>query len=126
MKEKFLEALDKLERTSNVNTIVELFSDDAKIESVALPKSLSGKASVYRFWRDYRFQFQRILTRFDKVFEVDQTAVLEWTSEGVFPSGKQFRYSGVTILEIEDAQIKNFRTYFDQSPFAQSRQSSAA
>lgn len=42
MAEKFIEALGKLEKSEDVETIVSLFADDAEIGNVTLTKNLSG------------------------------------------------------------------------------------
>jgi len=39
--------------------------------------------------------------------------LLEWTSTGRTPQGRDFSYRGVSVVEWSGDRIRAFRTYFD-------------
>ena len=113
MKEKFIDALRKLEADENVDEIVGLFADDCEVGNVATHENLSGKQGARQFWTNYRKTFGEIKSTFKNKLESDGTAALEWTSKGTSANGSEIDYEGVSILEIDGDKIKRFFAYFD-------------
>ena len=111
--EKFIEALEKLEETKDVETIVSLFSEDCEVGNVTLTEKLSGSEGAKQFWTNYRQTFDEIKSTFKNIIITDGTAALEWTSEGTGSSGSKINYEGVSVLEIENGKITRFFAYFN-------------
>jgi hypothetical protein len=115
----FIRALKKAEKTRELEPLVSLFTEDTEISNLATVSPFYGKAGAYRFWKDYLSTFQKVETRFIRIIELNQVAVLEWHSEGILSSGRPFHYSGTTILDIDKDLITRFRSYYDSAVFVE-------
>jgi len=112
--EKFIEALNELEKNENVETIVSLFSDDAEIGNVTLTESFSGADGAKEFWTNYRNTFGAVSSEFTNKIHSEKVSALEWTTTGTSANGGEISYDGVSILEFNDAdKIKRFFAYFN-------------
>jgi len=109
----FIDALHRLEETSDVEPIASLYSDGADIANPVTRHEHSGPDGAREFWSSYRGTFAEIRSDFHNVLENGDTAVLEWTSRGRAADGGEIRYSGVSVLEFEGDRIQSFRAYFD-------------
>lgn len=113
IKEKFIDALGKLEADENVDEIVSLFADDCEVGNVATHENMSGTKGARQFWTNYRKTFGEIKSTFKNKLESDGTAALEWTSVGTSVNGSKIDYEGVSILEIDGDKIQRFFAYFN-------------
>lgn len=110
---RFIEALHDVERSGDVEAMVALFDDEAIISNPLDPSPQYGREGARRFWRSYRDSFEEIRSDFSKVVSTDDTAMLEWTSEGTNAAGERVVYSGVSVVELRDGLVHRFRAYFD-------------
>lgn len=108
---KFIEALGRLEAERDLDTISALFSDDCEIGNVVTENKNRGGAR--QFWQSCRDNFGEIRSTFRNEITTDAAAALEWTSEGTSSEGNEFKYDGVSILEIDGDKISCFHAYFD-------------
>lgn len=108
----FVNALRELEEERNAEPLAALFADDATLFNPHI-RRLNGTQNVQHFWKTYRLTFGTVHSEFRHVLETDECAMLEWKSTGTGPTGRAFRYDGVSVLEFEGDRIKTFRTYFD-------------
>ena len=115
--ERFAAAVQEMERTRDPAAVVELFSDDASLHTLATPDVATGKEGARRFWEEYLQAFERIESRFGRITADESAAVLEWESEGTLPTGKPIRYRGVSVIELAGDKVKVFRTYYDTAAF---------
>lgn len=113
LEEKFISALGKLESEENVEEIVSLFSEEAELGNVTTTKTLQGTEGARDFWKNYRQTFGEIKSTFINKIVSDQTAALEWTSEGTSSNGNKIIYEGVSILESDGDKITRFFAYFN-------------
>lgn len=111
--DKFVDALAKLESDGDLNTIAGLFSDDSEIGNVTLSKTLSGVNGAREFWRSYKDTLGDVRSTFKNKIYTDDTAALEWTTDGKQKSGNQVSYEGVSIIETDGKKITRFFAYFD-------------
>ncbi|HEX6059630.1 MAG TPA: nuclear transport factor 2 family protein, partial [Gemmatimonadaceae bacterium] len=93
--------------------MVALFDDEAIISNPLDPSPHYGREGARRFWRSYRDSFEEIRSDFSKVVSTDDTAMLEWTSQGTNAAGERVVYSGVSVVELRDGLVHRFRAYFD-------------
>ncbi len=107
---KFIDALHKLEADHDLETIVGLFDENAKVGNVVTTEKNLG---AREFWQSYRDSFKEIASTFRNEIVTDKIAALEWTSKGTSTDGKEFEYDGVSILEINGDKISRFHAYFD-------------
>lgn len=115
--EKFMQELQQMEQSHDAAELVALFDQDAELSTIALEAPLRGQEGAQEFWQSYLRQFDQIHSEFIEVSEMDGKAVLEWQAEGTLPGGKPITYRGVTLLDIEQQQVKRFRSYYDSAAF---------
>jgi len=114
---RFMYTLQEIERTGEVEPLVELFSDDAELLNLAMVEPLKGKEGTYQFWKKYLSVFDKIHSEFTNVVEGDNTSIMEWVSRGTLSTHQDITYRGVSILEFNDGKIFHFRTYYDSAAF---------
>ena len=114
--EKFMDALQTIEKENEVDALVELFSDEASLKRMT-HKSYEGKGEAKKFWQEYLEPFDTIATEFFKVTEDDETVVLEWESKGKLANGHDIDYRGVSSFDTEGGEVVRFRTYYDSAAF---------
>ena len=107
---KFIDALHKLEAERDLETIASLFEESAEVSNVLTE---DRPMNARDFWQNYRDNFDTIKSSFRNEIITDDRAALEWVSEGTSSEGNEFKYSGVSILEIDGEKIKRFEAYFD-------------
>lgn len=107
---KFIDALHKLEAERDLDTIASLFDERAEVSNVLTE---DRPMSARDFWSSYRDNFDTIGSKFRNEIITEDRAALEWVSEGTSSDGNQFKYSGVSILEITGDKITRFEAYFD-------------
>jgi ketosteroid isomerase-like protein len=110
---RFIQALDALEQDGEVEPIVETFAESCEIETPVIPQRLHGKIEARAFWAGYRMAFRNIHSTFRNIVIGDNSIALEWTASCTNRSGKEFKYDGVSILDISGPRITHFRSYFD-------------
>ena len=117
--EKFVDALGKLEKNEDIETIVALFADDCEIGNVTLTESLSGTDGAREFWTNYRKTFGKISSEFKNKVHADSVSALEWTTTGTSSEGREIKYDGVSILEFDGDRITRFFAYFNPAKLGQ-------
>ena len=107
---QFIDALHKLERDRDLETIVGLFSENCEVGNVVTDdKDISAE----KFWSSYRESFGEVESTFRNEIITGDATALEWTTSGTSGEGHEFKYDGVSILEIEGDKITRFHAYFD-------------
>jgi ketosteroid isomerase-like protein len=110
---RFIEALRKLEEDRDVETLVEVHTDDCDVGNFAVPRTFSGHDGLREFWKSYRDTLGEMRSESRNVFADDAGhAALEWNTSGR-ANGKDVSYDGVSLLEIEDGKVSRFRAYFE-------------
>lgn len=114
---RFMQTLQQIEDTGDVEPLVAMFTEDAELSNLATTEPLHGRDGARRFWQKYLSVFDRVHSKFTNVVEGDDTAVLEWTSEGALSTGESINYPGISLLEIDNGLVRRFRTYYDSAAF---------
>src|SRR5689334_21410031 len=79
----FIDALERLEHTRDVEPIVALFDPHAELlNPTDARRGMHGVEGARAFWLAYRASFDAIRSDFRHVLEQDDVAVLEWMSTG--------------------------------------------
>jgi ketosteroid isomerase-like protein len=115
--QRFVDALGELHTDREVESLVELFAEDATLNKAGIPHGQHGKDGARTFWQQYRDVFDEIEANFTHTVTDDGIAYLEWTSEGTLRDGTKFRYDGISVLEGGEDTIDAFRTYYDTAAF---------
>ena len=113
----FMEAIKEMELSRSVDQLLLLFTADATLDSIAYDEPRTGLADIRTFWEEYLGAFKEVATKFTQVINVNDVAVLEWTSKGTLTNGLPVRYRGATLLEFVDDRVKSFRAYYDSAAF---------
>lgn len=111
--QRFKDALGRLERDRDVDTIAALFSEDAEVGNVLAPEKFHGVDGARDFWTKYRDTFETLKSEFRNQIVTEGGIALEWTTDGTSANGSQVQYDGVSVLEVSNEKIKRFRAYFD-------------
>ena len=111
--ETFIEALNNLEKSEDVESIVALFADDAEVGNVTLTESFSGADGAKEFWTNYRKTFGGVNSEFHNKVHSENVSALEWTTTGTSLNGSEINYDGVSVLEFDGEKIKRFFAYFN-------------
>lgn len=115
--QRFLDALDALERDRSVRAMEAMFSDEARLSRLGRPAE-RGRTGVRRFWAEYLDQFgDQIDSEFSRIIETEQVVTLEWTTKAQLTTSRPISYSGVSMFEFDGDQIVDFRTYYDSAAF---------
>jgi len=108
----FVEALRQLEDDRNVESLVEIHTEDCEVGNVAVSETFRGHEGLREFWTEYRKTFDEMKSTYRNVFATEEGAALEWTTEGT-SNGDTVSYEGVSILEIEGGMVRRFMAYLD-------------
>jgi hypothetical protein len=110
--DNFVEALRELEEDRDVETLVEIHTENCEVGNVSVPGSFRGHDGLREFWTEYRKTFGEMKSTFRNVFATEERVALEWTTEGT-SDGDSVSYAGVNILEKEGDKVRRFIAYFD-------------
>lgn len=120
--QQFIDALHRLEAERDVDTIVNLFSDDCEIGNVVTEdKNISPKD----FWQSYRENFGEVNSEFRNQIVAGDTIALEWTTTGTSGAGNEVKYDGVSIIETSGDRITRFHAYFDPNKLGKQMEAAA-
>ena len=115
--EAFATALHDLESGGDVDAFVSVFADDVELHRPETQQQLDGIEGARAFWKQYLGMFGEISSDFSRVVD-GPVGVLEWTSTGTLASGAPITYTGVSLLDFDDAgKVSRFATYFDTQAF---------
>ncbi len=114
--DKFIAALHELEQGTEdqVDGIVALFAEDAKIVNTALllsDQTLSGPNGAREFWTEYKKTIGTGKSDFHHITTGDSSAGLFWKT--TVKDGESV-YDGSTLLDFNDeGKIQFFQGYYD-------------
>ena len=111
--QRFVDALAKLEENGDLDSLLELFSDDAQVSNVASRRTFHGKDGARSFWREYKGMLRQVKSTFRNMIEAGDRVALEWESSGTAHNGAAVDYEGVSIIEWDGERISRFYAYFD-------------
>jgi ketosteroid isomerase-like protein len=110
---RFIEALAALEQQGDIDPILDTFAEACEIGNSLNPEKFHGKPGALEYWRNYLSTFRDIQSTIRNIITGDNSIALEWSARATDRSGKEFRYDGVSILDIRGSSITRFRAYFD-------------
>ena len=111
--QRFVDALAKLEESGEMESLISLFAEDARVSNVASRRVFSGLEGVRQFWRDYKGMLARVKSTFRNMIESGDRVALEWETQGTAQNGAAVNYEGVSIIEWDGDKIRRFYAYFD-------------
>jgi ketosteroid isomerase-like protein len=111
--QRFVEALTRLEENGDLDSLLELFGEDAQVSNVASHRTFHGHEGAREFWREYKGMLRQVKSTFRNMNEAWDRVSLEWTSSGTAHNGAAVDYEGVSIIEWDGEKIARFYAYFD-------------
>ncbi len=111
--QRFVDALAKLEESGEVEPLVSLFGDDARVSNAASQRVFSGRDGARQFWKEYKGTLARVKSTFRNMIESADRVALEWETQGTAHNGAAVSYEGVSIIEWDGEQIRRFYAYFN-------------
>lgn len=111
--QRFVDALAVLERDRDVEPMAGVFGADAELTRLTRHPQRDAR----EFWTEYRNMFDTIASTFTHAAEADRVVTLEWIGEGTLATGRPVRYAGVSVLEVADDKVTEFRTVYDSAAF---------
>lgn len=115
--EHFAAALHELEGGGDLDDFVSIFAEDVELHRPETRQHLDGASGARSFWEQYLATFDHISSDFSRVVD-GEVGVLEWTSTGKRRGGADITYTGVSVLDFDDAgKVTRFATYFDTQAF---------
>jgi ketosteroid isomerase-like protein len=111
--QRFVEALAGLEERGELEPLVSLFAEDARVSNVASRREFSGREGARQFWREYKAMLARVRSTFRNMIEAGERVALEWETQGTAHNGAAVSYDGVSIIEWDGDRIRRFQAYFD-------------
>ena len=116
--ETFKNTLQQIEQSRDPAALVALFAPDSELLNLALTEPMKGTDGAQKFWSNYLAAFEKIRSTFHHTTDGENTAILEWISEGVIAaSGEPFNYRGISVVEHDGEKAHKFRTYYDSAVF---------
>ena len=114
----FKNTLQQIEDSRDPEPLVALFGENSELTNLALTEPMHGQEGARKFWTQYLAAFEKISSKFNHTTLTDNTAVLEWVSEGVMATtGQPFNYRGASVVEYGGDKVTKFRTYYDSAVF---------
>lgn len=114
----FMDALQQAEASNDAEPLVRLFDPAAELENAPRSVTRTGTDGARAFWADYLSAFDRVRSEFTRVLEGDDSATLEWRSDGnLAKTGEPISYRGTSILQFRDGKVSRFATYYDSAAF---------
>ncbi len=101
----YIEAHKRFEKTGRVGVLIPFFSEAVEIVCDVSLSPTYGVAGLFRFWRDLKFSYQEIETKYSSVLLGLNEAVLTWQARGILPTGDSIRLEGLTYLSFEQDRV---------------------
>ncbi|MBB6099204.1 limonene-1,2-epoxide hydrolase [Deinobacterium chartae] len=115
--ENFMRTLQEIERQRDPQPMLAFFDEQSTLRNLGLQEPMHGLEGAQRFWQAYLDNFSEVRTDFNRVIEGPQGIALEWESSGKLGDGRDFRYEGITVLEVDEDKVRHFRSYYDSAAF---------
>lgn len=114
---RFIAALRMVEQRRDLESMVELFTDESELSKLDGQGTRRGQDGAREFWGEYRESFDEIKSTIVRATEGENAVALEWHAEGTLPGGRDFSYTGVSVVDIDGERVTGFRTYYDSAAF---------
>ncbi len=111
--QRFVDALTKLEEHGELEPLLSLFAEDARVSNAASRREFSGLQGARQFWTEYKGTLASVRSTFRNMIESGDRVALEWETQGTAHNGAAVSYEGVSIIEWDGDRIRRFYAYFD-------------
>ncbi|UBV41984.1 nuclear transport factor 2 family protein [Deinococcus taeanensis] len=112
----FMAALQAAEASGDVSGLVALHAPEVTLRNLT-ERTWKGQDGAQDFWETYLANFEEIRSEFTRSQEDGGLGVMEWTATGRVKGGREIKYRGVSLIDVQDGQVTAFRTYYDTAAF---------
>ena len=103
-------AIRAMDADAFANTFAE---DGTTFDPVGTP-GITGRAGIREFLQNICKSFKTVGLTEDYVFVAGNGAAVKWTGQGTSASGKEVRFEGVDVIEVnEDGKIQTVHAYWN-------------
>ena len=103
-------AIRAMDADAFANTFAE---DGTTFDPVGTP-GITGRAGIREFLQNICKGFKTVGLTEDYVFVAGNGAAVKWTGQGVSASGKEVKFEGVDVIEVnEDGKIQTVHAYWN-------------
>ena len=111
-----LDGKEGLERL-NSDKMTKCYANHFLFEDPSSKEQITDRASLMQYYQQL-FSLPEVRFSDFKILEAELFATIEWTWSGVSPiTGKPYRVSGVSVIELTDGKISRESLYYDPKPF---------
>lgn len=103
-------AIRAMDADAFANTFAE---DGTTFDPVGTP-GITGRAAIKEFLESICKNFKSVGLTEDSVFVADNGAAVKWTGTGTSMTGKEVKFEGVDVIEVnDDGKIQTVRAYWN-------------
>ena len=101
-------------RAMDAEAFADTFAEDGTTFDPVGTPGITGRAAIREFLQNICKNFKSVGLTEDHVFVAGNGAAVKWTGRGISASGKEVRFEGVDVFEVnEDGQIQTLRAYWN-------------
>jgi len=101
-------------RAMDAEAFADTFAEDGTTFDPVGTPGITGRAAIREFLQNICKNFKSVGLTEDHVFVAGNGAAVKWTGHGISASGKEVRFEGVDVFEVnEDGQIQTLRAYWN-------------
>jgi len=101
-------------RAMDANAFANSFAEDGTTYDPVGSPAITGRDAIREFLASICKNFKSVGLTEDAVFVAGNGAAVKWTGKGTSNSGKEVRFEGIDVIEInEDGKIQNVHAYWN-------------
>ena len=101
-------------RAMDPEAFANCFAEDGTTHDPVGTPAITGRSGLREFFASICKNFKSVGLTEDAVFVAGNGAAVKWTGKGTSHSGKEVRFEGIDVIEInEDGKIQNVHAYWN-------------
>ena len=101
-------------RAMDAEAFANCFAEDGTTHDPVGTPAITGRAGLREFFASICKNFKSVGLTEDAVFVAGNGAAVKWTGKGTSHSGKEVRFEGIDVIEInQDGKIQNVHAYWN-------------
>ena len=101
-------------RAMDPEAFANCFAEDGTTHDPVGTPAITGRAGLREFFASICKNFKSVGLTEDAVFVAGNGAAVKWTGKGTSNSGKEVRFEGIDVIEINpDGKIQNVHAYWN-------------
>jgi steroid Delta-isomerase len=101
-------------RAMDPNAFANTFAEDGTTFDPVGSPAITGRAALREFLQSICKNFKSVSLTEDSVFVAGNGAAIKWTGRGTSASGKEVKFEGVDVIEVnDDGKIQTVHAYWN-------------